>query len=190
MEGEDAPALRVERILGALQEQGVKYVLVGGVAGTYHGASRATTDVDICPAWDQENLRRLAEALRSLGALEKGGRVMPDAQLIHSREVTNWRSPFGDVDVLLGIPEKSQNERAQYRKLAEDALVVEVGTDSVLVASLPALIRSKEIADRQKDHEALPELRALEAAQRSQQPRPPQARTNGPTAVSDRGQER
>ncbi len=97
-------------------------------------------------------------------------------------------SPFGDVDVLLGIPEKSQNERAQYRKLAEDALVVEVGTDSVLVASLPALIRSKEIADREKDHEALPELRALEAAQRTEHPRP--AQPSIPTAARDRGQER
>lgn len=64
MEGEDAPALRVERILGALHEQGVKYVLVGGVAGAYHGASRATTDVDICPAWDR---RICAASLKRCG---------------------------------------------------------------------------------------------------------------------------
>jgi hypothetical protein len=80
-------------------------------------------------------------------------------------EITNWRTAAGDVDVLLGIPDKSQHERAQYRKLAEDALVVEVGDTSILVASLQAIIRSNEIADRQKDRDGLEELRALEAAE-------------------------
>lgn len=64
-----------------------------------------------------------------------------------------------------GIPDKSQYERVQYRGLAEDALVVEVGESSILVASLGAIIRSKEIADRDKDRQALDELRAIEALQ-------------------------
>jgi hypothetical protein len=51
---EDPPPLRVERIIAALEEHRVKYVLVGGIAGRYHGAQRATSDLDICPAWDHE----------------------------------------------------------------------------------------------------------------------------------------
>jgi len=147
---------------GALNEHGVKFVLVGGVAGTIYGATRATTDLDICPAWDRENLTRLTAALNALGAVEKGSGLPPDATGIHSMEVTNWRTPSGDVDVLLGIPDKSQQEKAQYHQLAEDALVLDIGTDSVLVASLQAIIRSKELTGREKDDEALPELRALE----------------------------
>ncbi len=42
---------------------------------------------------------------------------------------------------------------------------MEVGESSILVASLRAIIRSKEIADRQKDRDGLEELRALEAAE-------------------------
>ncbi len=83
-------------------------------------------------------------------------------------EVTNWRTASGDIDILLGIPDKSQYERAQYRRLAEDALVVEVGESSILVASLGAIIRSKQIADRDKDRQALDELRALQATQHQQ----------------------
>ncbi len=142
----------------------MKYVLVGGVAGVVHGAQRATTDIDICPAWDRDNLTRLANALDALGATLKGVGQAPDVHGLHNMETTCWRSPFGDVDVLLGIPETSQYEKAQYRKLAQDAVVVEFGESSVLVASLAAVIRSKQIADRPKDHEALPELIALQDA--------------------------
>lgn len=161
----DAPTLRIERILRTLHEHGVEYVLVGGIASALHGATRATSDVDLCPAWDRANLTRLANALQRLAAVEKGTGMAPDPHGLHNREITNWRTPFGDVDVLLGIPEKSLYERAQYRKLAEDALAIEVADGTVLVASLAAIIRSKELADREKDREALAELRALEAAQ-------------------------
>jgi hypothetical protein len=45
---EDAPPpLRVERIIAALEENRVKYVLVGGIAGRFHRAQRATSDLDI-----------------------------------------------------------------------------------------------------------------------------------------------
>ena len=162
----DPPALQIERILETLHEHDVKYVLVGGIAGALHGATRATSDVDICPAWDGENLTRLANALQRLAAVEKGTGSAPDPRGLHNREITNWRTPFGDVDVLLGIPEKSLFERAQYRQLAEDALAIEVADGTVLVAALAAIIRSKEVADREKDREALAELRALEAAQK------------------------
>lgn len=65
MNEEDAPPLRVERIIAALEENRVKYVLVGGIAGRFHGAQRATSDLDICPAWDRDNLERLTAAARS-----------------------------------------------------------------------------------------------------------------------------
>lgn len=64
---------------------------------------------------------RLTGALRDLGAVERGTGLLPDVQGLHSMETTCWRSPFGDVDTLLGIPDKSQYERAQYKQLSEDA---------------------------------------------------------------------
>lgn len=46
-------------------------------------------------------------------------------------------------------------------------MLLRVGDTEVLVASLQDIIRSKEIADRPPDREALPELRALDDAERS-----------------------
>jgi hypothetical protein len=148
---DEAPPLNLNRVLGTMRKYGVKYVLVGGFAGTLYGAKRATTDIDICPAWDRENLTQIVAALRELGAIEKGTGLAADLSGIYGMETTNWRTQFGDVDVLLGIPNKSQYEKAQYKQLAADALVLEVADDTVLVASLPAIIRSKELADREKD---------------------------------------
>jgi hypothetical protein len=51
----------------ALNEAGVRYVLVGGVALNLHGVERATMDVDIAIAIDADNLSRAVQAVRALG---------------------------------------------------------------------------------------------------------------------------
>lgn len=165
MTDEQPPPLRVGDVISALNEHGVEYVLVGGVGATFHGARRPTEDLDVCPAWNRENLDRLAAARRSLGAVEKGTGLPPDTRGLYRMEITNWRTTAGDVDVLLGIPAESQYEKAQYRQLHDQALTVNVGGDTIEVAPLAAIIRSKEIANRPKDHEALPELYQLAAEQ-------------------------
>lgn len=57
-----------ERILRALAEHKVDYVLIGGLAVQTHGHVRTTNDADLIPAPDPANLERLAAALRSLDA--------------------------------------------------------------------------------------------------------------------------
>ncbi|MFC7571771.1 nucleotidyltransferase domain-containing protein [Klenkia terrae] len=57
-----------EPILAVLDRHGVEYVIVGGYAARVHGSTRPTRDVDVTPATTQENLDRLAAALRELDA--------------------------------------------------------------------------------------------------------------------------
>ena len=64
----DAAPFDLERILCALQRHGVEYVLVGGLVARAHGAERPTEDVDFVPRSSEDNLNRLATALRELGA--------------------------------------------------------------------------------------------------------------------------
>ncbi len=59
-------------LIGALAGAGVDYVVIGGFAVGAHGFPRATKDLDIVPAPDAENLRRLAGVLRDLGAVNYG----------------------------------------------------------------------------------------------------------------------
>src|SRR5207253_7708068 len=59
-------------ILRTLLEHGVDFVLIGGLAGIARGSSYPSYDVDIAYGRDPENLKRLASALRELGATLRG----------------------------------------------------------------------------------------------------------------------
>jgi hypothetical protein len=52
-----------ERVVAALNEAGVRYVIVGGLAVGAHGVVRATRDIDVVPDQDAQNMSRLASAL-------------------------------------------------------------------------------------------------------------------------------
>jgi hypothetical protein len=154
-------------MLGALSRHGVSFVAVGGQAAIWHGATRPTKDFDICPAWDRENLASVAAALRALGAqlLGPDGRPLgagaPAARLISQMEIGTWQTEAGRLDVLLGIPIDEHRNLARFEQLQEHALTLEIEGIIVRVAPLNDIIRSKEIADRPADREALPELYAL-----------------------------
>lgn len=168
MSDPDAPPLKTRELLDALQRHGVAFIAVGGMAAQWHGSERQTKDLDVCPAWNGENLERLAQALRDLGACLKvpdgppGGLAVPvDAAMLSRMEIGTWRTTAGDIDVLLGIPRDGRWNLARYDHLRENAVLLEIGDHTVLVASLQDIVRSKEVADRPPDREALPELREL-----------------------------
>jgi hypothetical protein len=170
-----APPLNAGAILKALLDHGVEFVVVGGIASTGHGSTRFTKDLDICPAWNDANLAKVTAALRALDAQMKtdharGMGTQPSVRMLRKMEITTWRTPAGDVDVLLGIPKAKNWQLAQYRQLNENAVLLDLGDQQVLIASLEDIIRSKEIADRPADHAALPELRALLARQHTGPP--------------------
>lgn len=61
-------ALDPEPLLRFLHEQGVKHILIGGVAVAAHGYRRPSKDLDIVPSPDPDNLSRLAHALVAINA--------------------------------------------------------------------------------------------------------------------------
>ena len=162
----DTPTPRLDpaALIGTFLRHDVEFVAVGGFAALLHGAERATKDIDLCVAWSNENLERVAKALRELDARLKVGtyiQVPIDATLLARMEVATWRTASGDVDILLGIPRAASWELARYEELRERGATVQIGELALVVATLDDIIRSKEIADRPADREALPELRRL-----------------------------
>jgi hypothetical protein len=92
--------------------------------------------------------------------------VALDGKTLANMEIVPWRTTAGDVDVILGIPRNSRWELARYEQLVENATVIDVDGQQVAVAALRDIIRSKEIADRPKDRDALVELREIESRRR------------------------
>lgn len=58
------------RLLQALTEHGVEFVVVGGVAAQVHGWQSATLDLDIAVSIEEANVQRLNAALASVAAGE------------------------------------------------------------------------------------------------------------------------
>jgi hypothetical protein len=159
-----APRLDPAALLATFAHHRVEFVAVGGFAALLHGAERATKDIDLCVAWLPANLHRVAAALRDLDARLKVGtyiEVPIDAELLSRMEVATWRTRSGDVDVLLGIPRNARWELIRYEELRDRGELIELGGVQIAIASLDDIIRSKEIADRPSDRQALPELRQL-----------------------------
>ena len=154
------------RMLSALAEDEVRFVLIGGMAAILHGDVGVTVDLDVVPDREADNLERLARALRRLGArirtegepeglpfdcsAEFFGILAPDA-------IVNMTTAAGDLDVAF-CPSGTRG----YSDLSRDAVRIEAADRlHILVASLEDIIRSKEAAGREKDRLALPRLRRL-----------------------------
>ena len=160
------------RIAECLDRHGVEYLIVGGVGAQLHGAQRLTYDFDSLPETSNENLGRLATAMRELHAyLRVGGlsddeaKALPtqvDAKTLARMDISTWSTDAGDFDVLTGIPTRDGG-RAFYEQLRPRAEEFDIDGVTVRVAALADIIASKEWADRPKDREALDELRALRA---------------------------
>lgn len=153
-----------ERVLAVLHHHHVDFVLIGGLAAVVHGSPLLTTDVDVTPDRDADNLDRLAAALRELDARirtsEPEGVVFPigAAFLAAQPRMLNLTTSAGDLDLTFTPAAFSGG----YEELRAESDPFELADGEVThVARLSAIIRSKEAADREKDRRALPYLRAL-----------------------------
>lgn len=61
------PRLKVPEICAALNQEGARYLIIGGVACILHGYVRATTDLDILVQRKRSNIVKVLEALTRFG---------------------------------------------------------------------------------------------------------------------------
>jgi hypothetical protein len=152
----------------ALNRQGVRYVVIGGLASEFLGAPIGTNDIDICYERTTENMTRLAAALKELHAtlrvagVEEDLPFVLDHRTLAAGDSFTFQSDAGDLDVL-GTPSGSGG----FRDLDADAASYDLGDGLVVrVVSLNDLIRMKEAAGRPKDQAHLHVLSDLRAALR------------------------
>ncbi len=154
-------------MLAVIQRHGVACVYIGGFAAFLHGSPFPTTDVDLTPARDPDNLARLSAALTELEAkvraveLDEPLPFAHDADSLAAARVWNLTTKYGDLDITFE-PSGTQG----YDDLRRDAVEVVLRSTPVLLASLADIVRSKEAAGRDKDRRVLPVLRELLARQR------------------------
>jgi predicted nucleotidyltransferase len=147
-------------LVRGLEGAGIRYVVIGGVAGTVHGSVHVTDDLDICYDCSPENRVRLTELLAGWKAyprgIEPGLPFIMDAVTLRNAEVLTLTTSEGHLDLFQRVAGVGD-----YAACLARSEVVEVGEIRFMALDLPALIDAKRAAGRRKDVEHLRELEAL-----------------------------
>lgn len=153
------------RLLAALADGDVEFVVIGGVALTLHGGASVTRDLDIYYRRTRENVHRLASVL---GLLEARLRDFPDELPFTPDAATLWAATnftfmttFGPLDCLGEVRGVSA-----FDQLAAGSEAMRLGKRSHRIAGLDALIAMKRAAGRPKDANPLLELEELRRLRR------------------------
>jgi len=145
------------KTLRALEEGGVQFIVVGGLAAVVNGAPIDTFDLDIVPARDEENLARLLGVLDNLDAIfriQRERRFKPNMSHLRSAGHKNLDTRYGPLDVLGTI-----GRGRSYEDLLPHTVELDVGGMRVRVLDLATIVELKEELGREKDRAVLPVLR-------------------------------
>jgi hypothetical protein len=162
--------LHAAAIASAMNQHGVRYVVIGAYAAIAQQAPIAPTrDIDFTPDDSLDNLGHLSDALTSLDARIRTGpddgglRFDHDAKSLRRADMWNLVCVHGEFDISF----RPAGFDAGYVQLIGRAHRVVVDGVELVVADLDDVILSKELAGRPKDIRVLPALYRHRAARRS-----------------------
>jgi len=148
------------RLLGALVEGHVEFIVIGGFAATAHGSAHVTVDLDVVYGRSAENIARLVGALSPLQPYLRGAPPgLPfrlDGDTLRRGLNFTLVTSAGDLDLL--------GEAAgggTYEALLPRSEVRSVLGFQVRFVDLETLIHLKRAAGRPKDLERIAELEAI-----------------------------
>ena len=152
-------------ILSTLSRHGVRFMLVGGLAGMAHGSSYPTFDVDIAYDREPRNLDRLAAALIEMDAGLRGAPgdlpFQLDEETLGKGLNFTFDTKFGPLDILGEL-----RGVGTYERIAKSAVATRIEGVEVDVISLDHLIAMKAAAGRDKDRIMVAEYIAIADEQR------------------------
>ncbi len=153
-------------LIDRLHDAGVEFVIIGGLAGTFHGTTRITQDIDICCKFTSENLMKLFMAIRDIHPVH---RMTPKrlALVLNEQNVGKLKNLYLDTDIgqldCLGVVEGL----GKFDKVVENSINIKIGHKTYRVLSLDALIKSKKSLNRPQDRQDLIQLAALKQVKTS-----------------------
>ncbi|WP_394822831.1 hypothetical protein [Pendulispora albinea] len=150
----------LERLVRVFAAEGVRYVVIGGVALVLQGSARVTQDLDLCYARTRDNLDALARSLAPFHPRLRGAPpelpFLWDSQTLRSGLNFTLRTDVGDVDLLGEVAGVGSFDDV----VALSSPMTLFGCH-VHLLGLDGLERAKRAAGRPKDLLDLEEIRTL-----------------------------
>lgn len=142
--------MKLKKLIKALKNDKINYMIVGGYAVNFHGYSRNTVDIDLVIKFTLSNLRKIEIILNEMGMIS---RLPIDAvsifnfrdEYIKNRNLMAWNfysenDPTEQVDILI-THDVSDFKSEKFR----------VGQLDIKVISKDDLIKMKKKSGRKKD---------------------------------------
>ena len=143
-------------IFKGLNEAGVDYLVIGGLAVNFYGVPRMTYDIDFAMLLDRENLLKAVRKFKDWGYKPRAP-VSPE-DLADDAIRDSWvrdknmraftfyseSLPIGEIDIVFHLP-------VPYTELKEKAVCLDVQGVKVPVVSIQDLIRLKLHSGREQD---------------------------------------
>lgn len=152
-------------LLRELTQGGVRFIIVGGFAGTVHGSSLPTRDLDLVYSRDAANLARLAQALRPFSPHLRGApEGLPfqwDEETLRLGLNFTLTTDLGAIDLLGEIAGGGRFEA--LLPFSEEIRLFDL---TCLCLAIGKLIDVKRAAGRPKDLQAVAELMAIQEERR------------------------
>jgi hypothetical protein len=144
MEFEDA-----KRILLALADEGVRYVLVGSMAMAAQGLVRATRDMDLFVAPDHENVKRLRAALGRVFDHDPNIEQIKAEDLAGNYPAIEYVPPHGSfsLDILSRLGDAFRYDDIEAEDILIDGVRVRVATPRMLYLMKRGTIRPLDRID-------------------------------------------
>jgi hypothetical protein len=148
------------KVLQALTNGGVEFVLIGGVAANLHGSARATFDIDVVYSRSRDSIAKLVKCLTPFKPYLRGAPPgLPfrfDETTVRNGLNFTLNTTLGDVDVLGEVA-----GGGNYSQLLPYTVELEAFGIRCKCVTLERLIQLKRAAGRPKDFESLAELQLL-----------------------------
>lgn len=138
----------VIRLLVALDEHGVRYVMIGSMAMAAHGVVRATQDIDLFIDPEAGNVARLRTALRSVFDDDNIDEITSD-DLAGEYPVVRYGPPSGAgvIDLVGRLGERYSFGDIESQVVEIDGTAVRVATARMLYEMKRDTLRPQDRAD-------------------------------------------
>jgi hypothetical protein len=142
---------RTREVLAALEREKVEYVIFGGVALNLQGLARATEDLDIFVAPNEENIRRLRVALMSVFHDPHIDEITAE-DLLGEYPAVQYVPPEGafHIDILTRLGEAFRFADLERERVDFDGLAVSVVTPATLYTMKKGTVRPRDRGDAER----------------------------------------
>jgi len=136
------------RVIDSLNQAGVDYVVIGGVALNVHGLVRATVDLDVFVRPEPENIERLRRALKRVWTDPEIDRITAD-DLCGDYPAVRYGPPEGALylDILTRLGEATLFSDLQVEVKEIEGVPIRVATPQSLYRMKKNTVRPIDRAD-------------------------------------------